>query len=149
MKIKGQNLRLFLGTTEGGDLAIKNALDCTLHIAAQVEDSSDKDSEGDWTENEVVGKSWDVSANSLVDMDADSQAVLANQLMGYIINGTPLFMVFEQTTGASGTKNRTKVSPASGLKRSGKCYLTDYNIQSANKQKVQVSIQLTGTGKLS
>lgn len=61
MTIKGQNLRLFVG-----DSVVAASTSCTLHTAAQVEDSSTKDSDGDWTENEVVGLSWDVSVDALV-----------------------------------------------------------------------------------
>ena len=59
--IKGQHLRLRIG-----DDSVASALSCTLHCAAQVQDSSTKDSENDWVENEIVGAQWDVSADALV-----------------------------------------------------------------------------------
>ena len=60
-KIKGQNLRLFLGGK-----CVAAATSCTLHVAANVEDCSTKDTVGGWTENTVVGFSWDAACDALV-----------------------------------------------------------------------------------
>ena len=59
--IKGQNLRLFLGGK-----CVAAATNATFHIAAQMGDCTTKDSEGDWTEQEPVGMSWDAQSESLV-----------------------------------------------------------------------------------
>ena len=59
--IKGQNLRVMV---DGKCVAM--ATSCQFHVSAQMEDSSTKDSTGDWQEQEVVGLSWDAQTDSLV-----------------------------------------------------------------------------------
>lgn len=62
-KIKGQNFRIF---TDG--VCVAAATSCTMHIAAQTEESSDKDCEGGWVETEVTGHSWDAQSEAFVVM---------------------------------------------------------------------------------
>lgn len=57
---KGKNVRLTLD-----DECVAAALSCELHIAVQTDSVSTKDSEGDYDEIEVVGKSWDVKGEAL------------------------------------------------------------------------------------
>ena len=47
-----------------GGKCIAMATSCQFHISAQMEDSSTKDSTGDWQEQEVVGLSWDAQTDS-------------------------------------------------------------------------------------
>lgn len=59
--IKGQHLRLFLGS--------KPFALCTLsalHVAAQMQDVSTKDTTDDFAENEPVGFSWDAQATAYI-----------------------------------------------------------------------------------
>ena len=59
--IKGQNIRLFL---DGACIAAsKNSL---LHIAAQVENVTSKDDNGDWEKNEISQVTWDAAVDALV-----------------------------------------------------------------------------------
>ena len=69
-----------------GGKCIAMATSCTFHIGTSLEDSSTKDSTGDWQEQEVVGLNWDASCDSLVtlvdngsngELPADLQAVIA------------------------------------------------------------------------
>lgn len=59
--IKGQNLRIAI---DGN--CIMQAQSCTLHVAMQAQESSTKDSDGDWVENEIVGANWDASSDAVV-----------------------------------------------------------------------------------
>lgn len=59
--MKGQHLRLFV---DGKCIAA--ATSCNVHVSAQVEDASTKDTVGDWTENRCTGISWYASADALV-----------------------------------------------------------------------------------
>lgn len=137
--IKGQNLRVMVGGK-----CIAMAVSCTLHIAAQTEDSSTKDDTGDWAENEVVGKSWDVRTNSLVTLtDNGSNGELPQDLLSAMIAGTKLTLLFDTT---SGTNNRTAGSSA--IKRTGYAYLTDFSINAANRQNSTLDCQFMGTGAL-
>lgn len=137
--IKGQNLRVMVG-----DKCIAMATSCTFHIAAQLEDSSTKDSTGDWQEQEVVGLSWDASTDSLVTLvDNGSNGELPADLMSLIINKTKVTLTFDQT---AGTNNRTGQNAA--IKRSGEAYLTDYSVNAPNRQNSTLTCQFQGTGAL-
>ena len=138
--IKGQNLRVMVGGK-----CIAMATSCTFHISAQLEDSSTKDSTGDWQEQEVTGLSWDASTDSLVTLaDNGTNGELPADLMSLIINKTLVTLTFDQT---SGTNNRT--AQVSTIKRSGSAYVTDLNITAANRQNSTITCQFTGTGALS
>ena len=74
--IKGQNLRVLVGNPLK---CVAAALSCQVHIAVQLAEVSTKDSDGDWQEQEPVGKSWDGSVEALVsDGLYDAQKVVAD-----------------------------------------------------------------------
>ena len=140
--IKGQNLRVMVGGK-----CIAMATSCTFHVSAQLEDSSSKDSTGDWQEQEVTGLSWDASTDSLVtltDISGRTDGELPQDLLSLIISKTPVTLTFDQT---AGTNNRTGQNSA--IKKSGQAYVTDVNITAQNRQNSTISVQFTGTGPLS
>lgn len=137
--IKGQNLRVMIG---GKCIAL--ATSCTFHIATQMEDSSTKDSEGDWAENEVVGLSWDASTDSLVTVDTDSTGTLVTDLFTAMISKTKVQLVFDVT---NGTKNRTATN--STIKKSGMAFISDLSISAPNRQNSVLTAQFSGSGALS
>lgn len=137
--IKGQNLRVLVGGK-----CVAMAKTCTFHIALQTEDSSTKDSEGDWQENTPVGKSWDCQTDSLVTLvDNGSNGELPQDLVSLILNATPVTITFDQT---AGTNNR--IAQESVLKMTGSAYLNDLSITAANRENSTITAQFTGTGAL-
>ena len=138
--IKGQNLRVMVGGK-----CIAMATTCTFHVSAQLQDSSSKDSTGDWQEQEVTGLSWDASTESLVTLtDNGTNGELPQDLLSLIINKTLVTLTFDTTTG---TNNRTAQN--SLIKKSGSAYVTDVSITAQNRQNSTVSVQFTGSGPLS
>lgn len=138
--IKGQNLRILVGGK-----CVAMATSCTFHVSAQLEDSSTKDSVGDWQEQEVTGLSWDAQTDSLVTLeDNGTNGELPQDLLGLIINKTKVTITFDQT---AGTNNR--VGQNSAIKRTGDAYVTDVTITAQNRQNSTFSAKLTGTGPLS
>ena len=138
--IKGQNLRVMVGGK-----CIAMATSCTFHIATQLEDSSTKDSEGDWQEQDVVGLSWDAQTESLVTLeDNGTNGELPQDILSLMINKTKVHLVFDQT---AGTNNR--VGQNSVIKKTGQAYITDMSVQAANRHNSTLSVQFTGTGPLS
>lgn len=138
--IKGQNLRVMV---DGKCIAM--ATSCTFHISAQLEDSSTKDSTGDWQEQEVTGLSWDASTDSLVVLtDNGTGGELSIDLMSLIINKTAVTLTFDQT---AGTNNR--VGQDATIKRTGQAYLTDYSLTAPNRANSSLTCQFTGNGPLS
>lgn len=128
-----------------GGKCIAMATSCQFHIGAQLEDSSTKDSTGDWQEQEVVGLSWDAQTDALVTLtDNGSNGELATDLMSVMINKTPVILTFDQT---AGTNNRTGQNAT--IKRSGSAYISDIQITAQNRQNSTFTVQFQGTGALS
>lgn len=137
--IKGQNLRVLVDSK-----CVAMAVNATFHIGISLQDSSTKDSTGDWTEQDVVGKSWDCQTDSLITLvDNGSGGELPQALLALILNGTPVTITFDTT---AGTNNR--VAQDSAIKMTGTAYLTDVSISAQNRQNSQFSAKFTGTGPL-
>lgn len=127
-----------------GGKCIAMATSCTFHVSAQLEDSSTKDSVGDFQEQEVTGLSWDAQTESLVTLeDNGSNGELPQDLLSLMINKTKVTLTFDQT---AGTNNR--VGQNSVIKKTGDAYITDMSVQAANRQNSTLSVQFTGTGPL-
>ena len=142
--IKGQNLRVMIGTASGSERCIAMATTATFHVSATLEDSSTKDSVGDFQEQEVTGLSWDASTESLVTLvDNGTNGELPQDILSLIINKTKVHLVFDET---GGTNNR--VGQNSAIKRSGWAYVNDVSITAANRQNSTISVQFSGTGPL-
>jgi hypothetical protein len=138
--IKGQNLRVMVGGK-----CIAMATSCTFHISAQLEDSSTKDSVGDFQEQEVTGLSWDAQTESLVTLDDNgTNGELPQDILSLIINKTKVTLTFDQTNGAN-----NRVGMNSVIKKTGQAYITDVSISAQNRQNSTCSVQFTGTGALS
>lgn len=142
--IKGQNLRVMVGTASGSEKCIAMATSCQFHVAAETQDSSTKDSVGDWAENEVTGLSWDAQTDSLVTLtDNGTNGELPTDLFSAMINKTPLFLKFDVT---NGNNNRTDTNSA--IKKSGKCWLQDLQVTAANRQNSTITAKFIGNGPL-
>ena len=137
--IKGQNLRVMVGGK-----CVAMATSCQFHVAAQLEDASTKDSEGDWQEQEVTGLSWDAQTESLVTLeDNGTNGELPQDLLSLMINKTQVTLTFDQTAGAN-----NRVGQNSVIKKSGKAWISDIQITAANRQNSTVTVQFQGTGAL-
>ena len=137
--IKGHNLRVMVGGK-----CIAMATSCQFHVSAQLEDSSTKDSVGDFQEQEVTGLSWDAQTDSLVTLeDNGTNGELPQDLLSLMINKTKVTLTFDQT---AGTNNR--VGQNSVIKKTGQAYITDMSVQAPNRQNSTLSVQFTGTGPL-
>ena len=128
-----------------GGKCIAMATSCQFHVSAQLEDSSTKDSVGDFQEQEVTGLSWDAQTDSLVTLeDNGTNGELPQDLLSLMINKTKVTLTFDQT---AGTNNR--VGQNSVIKKTGQAYVSDINISAQNRQNSTISVQFSGTGPLS
>jgi hypothetical protein len=143
--IKGQNLRVMVAAASGSEKCIAMATSCQFHVSATLEDASTKDSVGDFQEQEVTGLSWDASTESLVTLtDNGTNGELPQDLLSLMINKTKVHLVFDQT---AGTNNRTGQNSA--IKKSGWAWISDIQVNAANRQNSTLSVQFAGTGALS
>ena len=127
-----------------GGKCIAMATSCQFHVSAQLEDSSTKDSVGDFQEQEVTGLSWDAQTDSLVTLeDNGTNGELPQDMLSLMINKTKVTLTFDQTAGAN-----NRVGQNSVIKKTGQAYVSDINISAQNRQNSTISVQFTGTGPL-
>ena len=133
--VKGQNLRIMVGTTAQNRKCIAAATSCTLHVNAVVGESSTKDDDSAWQTQEVTGLAWDVQTEALVQDTADSGAVDLEELTV----GNTYYLMFAPT---EGTKNREQL--VIGSRCWGKAILTDLQIVAQNRNDSTWAAQFTG-----
>lgn len=127
-----------------GGKCIAMATSCTFHVSAQLQDSSTKDSVGDFQEQEVTGLSWDAQTESLVTLeDNGSNGELPQDLLSLMINKTKVTLSFDQTAGAN-----NRVGQNAAIKKTGDAYINDFSINAQNRQNSTLSVQFSGTGPL-
>ena len=139
--IKGQNLRILLGTSASNLKCISVAQSCVLHVSAQVGETSSKDSPGEWLEQEITAINWDVQVDALITTTIDTNAVLVTNLTV----GETYVMKMSQTE-ASGN-NRTAVN--NRLQMTGEAILSDLTLVAQNKDFATWSAKFIGDGALS
>ena len=138
MKIKGQNIRFAL-TVKGTKTYLAASTNCQLHIAADLEDSSTKDSTGMWKEQESVALSWDGSVDVNVIDDAVDSALKALDIPTLI--GQEVDVELDIT---GGEQNRVL---SKGLYK-GKAIINDWSLTAQNKAQSTASVQFQGNGPL-
>lgn len=141
-KIKGQNLRVMAGVDTDHLMCIAAATTCTVHVAATVEEDTSKDTEDDWIVNEVVGLSWDVSAEAIVTDNEETEAHTAESL----VVGNVYKLRFSRTAGATGEQNRDAVDTL--LTVTGDAILSDMQLVATKNDFVTMRLQFTGHGDL-
>lgn len=138
MKVKGQNIR-FAVTVKGTKTYLAASTNCQLHIAAELEDSSTKDSTGMWKEQESVALSWDGSVDVNVIDDAVDNALKALDIPTLI--GQEVDVELDIT---GGEQNRVL---SKGLYK-GKAIINDWSLTAQNKAQSTASVQFQGNGPL-
>ena len=128
-----------------GGKCIAMATSCQFHISAELQDSSTKDSVGDFQEQEVTGLSWDAQTDSLVTLeDNGTNGELPQDILSLIINKTKVTLTFDQTAGANNRVGQNAV-----IKKTGQAYVSDVQITAQNRQNSTMTVQFQGTGALS
>ena len=130
---KGQHLRLvFVESNTNKVIAL--ATEMTLHLSAQTEDSTTKDTtdtNGDWNEYEVTQRSGDISFGALIGVGTDaggkSFADMINQVSDTIVNWKVVMV--------SGANNRVVGKTVC----SGQGKLTNLQASAQNRQKATYS----------
>ena len=136
--IKGQNLRIKLGTKY-----VAFATSCTVHVSAQLEESSTKDSTNGWQKQEITGMNWDITVDALYSVDTDATGVNGADALDLILAQQQIDVEFTQ---AAGEKNR--VPETGDIKYSGKAWVNDVSVNAPNRQNTSYTLQATGDGEL-
>lgn len=130
---KGQHLRLVIVESTTNKV-IAMATDMTLHLSAQTEDSSTKDTtdtNGSWEENDVTGRQGDIQFNALIAAGTDSAAITLADVMSKF-GDTAITWKIVMT---SGTNNRVVGQTIC----SGQGKITSINPQGQNRQNATYS----------
>ena len=130
---KGQHLRLvFVESNTNKVIALSTEM--TLHLSAQTEDSTTKDTtdtNGDWNEYEVTQRSGDISFGALIGVGTDaggkSFADMINQVSDAVVNWKVMMV--------SGANNRVVGKTVC----SGQGKLTNLQASAQNRQKATYS----------
>jgi len=140
---KGQYIRLLLSLQGSENAVIAAAKDMQLHLSAQTEESSTKDTTGNALEYDVTGLSYDISGSGLVLADGDpllEDAVGASDMMDWLEDQILDWKICLM----EGEKNRTIVEEI----LSGKGKLTNIQLQGQNKQNATYSYTINGYGAI-
>lgn len=131
-KVKGQNLRVFIGED-----VVAEATSCQISLTNNMEDTSTKDTVGKFSAETIATKSWQVTVDTI------NVSNLATWLTAWK-DSTELALSWDLT---SSTDNETPLLDA--LTRGGTAIITDCSIQFNDRQTVTTNITFTGTGEIS
>jgi len=142
---KGQYVRLFLSSnnTLAPAKVIAAAKQLSLHISVSLEDSTTKDTDGDFQVQEPTALNYDISSNALV----RSGETITSSVDGMTYNAIQeVYEVSEpvkwQIANVSGANNRTKGS----IIASGSCIVSQLQVSAANRGTATYQTSLTGYG---
>lgn len=139
---KGQYIRLLIGEAANALTVIGAAKEMTLHVSSAIEESSTKDTTGDYQEQEVTGLSYDISSQQLVLEEDDTlESNGVNTLETLFLAGTRIYW---KIANVSGTNNRTVGTSIA----SGTGYIQQLTINAQNKQNATAQISITGYGEM-
>ena len=141
-KIKGQNFRLLANMDGHGLAAVPEETNVSITLTGNAEDTSTKDTEGMFSKEDIVSTAWSAQVDSY-----QAEPTQLRALLRTFIAAEAVGIGWDQTTGATGTQNRTPAN--ANFKRSGNALLNDLSAQFDDRQTVNVSLQFQGTGALS
>ena len=137
--IKGQNLRVLVGSSTSNLKCIAAAKSCTLRVDAVAESTGSKDVANDWDTKEITRIDWEVTVEAIVTLGTDATGTqLAN-----LTTGQTYTLRLSQT---NGTQNRSQV--ANALQMTGKAILTDLSVTAQDNQESTFSAKFIGDGEL-
>ena len=142
--IKGQNLRVFLENDDEDVLAIAAATSATVHIQMNFGDSTTKDSEDDFQEQEPVGMAWDVQCEALVISPRGVNDDMADFRVDDLVVGQKYNLTFAK---AGGDLNR-EIESGNDVLLTGVAVLSDLAVNAPNRADSTYQATFTGVGEL-
>ena len=142
---KGQFVRLYISSdnTAAPAAVIAACKQMSLHVSLSMEDSTTKDTEGEWQIQGPTQLNYDISTTALVRSGETISSSVAGKgladLETIYENGTPVKWLIANTSGAN---NRTKGSVIC----SGSALISQLQISAQNKQNATYTAQLQGYG---
>lgn len=135
-RVKGKNFRMFIDGT-----AVPEETNVSITLNGNSESTTDKDTEGLFTKDDIVSTSWNAQVDSY---QAEPDQI--RNILTMFKAAQPLPVSWDETTGTPGSKNR--IAKISALRRSGMALLNDFNFEFNDRESVNTSLQFMGTGAL-
>jgi hypothetical protein len=132
-KIMGQHFRVFVAGA-----AVPEAVNCSVTISGNMEDSTTKDTVGSYAQEQMTAKDWNVSVDNI-----DASLASLRALITRFNSDAKVTVGWDQT---AGTQNR--VAQNAPFAKSGQAILNDLSIQANNRTNIQVTCQYQGSGAL-
>lgn len=132
-KIMGQHFRVFVAGA-----AVPEAVNCSVTINGNMEDSTTKDTVGSYAQEQMTAKDWNVSVDNI-----DASLANLRALITRFNSDDKVTVGWDQT---AGTQNR--VAQNAPFAKSGQAILNDLSIQANNRTNIQVTCQYQGSGAL-
>jgi hypothetical protein len=132
-KIMGQHFRVFVAGA-----AVPEAVNCSVTINGNMEDSTTKDTVGSYAQEQMTAKDWNVSVDNI-----DASLANLRALITRFNSDAKVTVGWDQT---AGTQNR--VAQNAPFAKSGQAILNDLSIQANNRTNIQVTCQYQGSGAL-
>jgi hypothetical protein len=132
-KIMGQHFRVFVAGA-----AVPEAVNCSVTISGNMEDSTTKDTVGSYAQEQMTAKDWNVSVDNI-----DASLANLRALITRFNSDAKVTVGWDQT---AGTQNR--VAQNAPFAKSGQAILNDLSIQANNRTNIQVTCQYQGSGAL-
>ena len=145
---KGQFVRLFLSSDNTATPAavVAAARQLSLHVSLTVEDSSTKDTPGDWVANEPTALNYDISTTALMRSNDTITSLVGEKTLNSLeliyLDAAP---VKWQIANVSGDNNRTKGSVIC----SGSCIVQTLTLNGPNRNDATYTASLAGFGPYS
>lgn len=142
---RGQFVRLFLGNDNSAvpTKVIGAARQLSLHVALAMENSTTKDTEGDWENQQPTGISFDINSTALTrsgeTITSEVQAQGLADLEEIYKNGIPVRFLIANVSGANQRTMGTVIV-------SGSVILQTLTINAPNRQDSDYSSQMVGYG---
>lgn len=132
-KIKGQNFRLL----KDGSV-FPEATNCSITLQGNTEDTSTKDTEGMFNQEDVVSNQWSAQVDTIQSETAQLRAIIS-----MFVAAQPIPIGWDQTAGnGNATPQKTPFA------RQGQALLNDFTMNFNDRETVNVSLQFQGTGGL-
>ena len=132
-KIKGQNFRLL----KDGSV-FSEATNCSITLQGNTEDTSTKDTEGMFNQEDVVSNQWSAQVDTIQSETAQLRAIIS-----MFVAAQPIPIGWDQTA-VSGNATPQEAPFA----RQGQALLNDFTMNFNDRETVNVSLQFQGTGGL-
>ena len=140
---KGQSMRLFLSTSANPALVVAGAKSLSFHVGITLSNATTKDTDGDWQVQEPTELSYDITSGALIDSgETITSAVNGQTLSTLMSNYEDEDLMYWQLAPVSGDNNRTK----GAVVASGQAYITQLDINAANRQVGMYNTRLSGFG---